>query len=86
MPVPAKGPYLSEVTRIILKEHPYGYGPKVVVLVSARFAKEAGEYVKKTDEIYGAQHNGPTYLRLRGSLISPAPWLSDYEFEIRPPA
>ncbi len=86
--LPAKSPYLTEVMRIILKELPYKYGKKVLILASKRFFKEAAEYVNVCNEEWGiyTADTPVNFLRLRGMVVVAAPWLTDYEFEIRPPA
>jgi len=82
-----KNPFVTEVTRIIRKGMPRRYGQRTVILASERFYREAKEELCRQNEILGRDivPSESETIRLREALLLPAPWLSDYEFEIRPP-
>jgi hypothetical protein len=75
-------PFVVEVMRIIKKQHPWRHGWKTIVLVSYRFYDAAKEAADVVWESYGT--SGGRCLYINGVFTAPAPWLSDYEFEIRP--
>lgn len=80
--------FVAEVVRIIKDGCPWRYGKNTVVLVSERFHKEASRksltYEAGVFGIRGGK--GGIHMRIGEALILPAPWLTDYEFEIRPEA
>lgn len=84
-------PFIAEMIRIIKEESPEKYGPKTIVLTSYRFFHAAREAVLVSAGVFGKGSSNPeltTYnysaLFVSGVVVCPAPWLSDYEFEIRP--
>jgi hypothetical protein len=76
--------YVNEVTRIIKKSRPRRWGDNVVVLVSDRYHREAQEKMKEMHELIGVDTKAAKHFYVYGVLALPAPWLTDYEFEIRP--
>lgn len=78
--------FVREVCRIIRKKSPAAYGENPVVLVSERFFDEASEDLTERNKLLGLVDlpAGTKYLHVSRALVVPVPWLSDYEFEIRP--
>lgn len=82
-----RDPFVTEVIRIIKKCHPRVYGKRTIVLVSRRFYDAACEEVETLNrEVWGRVSTKRDVLLVDQVLALPAPWLSDYEFEIRPPS
>lgn len=79
--------FVNEVIRIIVKEIHYSYLGRInqsVVLVSDRFLAESKEKFREQRQILEYNPVFPKDLFLRGAFMVAVPWLSDYEFEIRP--
>ena len=78
-------PFVAEVVRIIKAQRPWKYGKRTIILVSKQFYDIAQEEtIAHEEEIWGCS-NKSSHLHLCHTIVMPAPWLKDYEFEIRPP-
>lgn len=81
-----KDPFVTEVARIIRERRPDLHGPKTVILVSGRFHRAAKKELKRMNaQLLGDVVTKARILVFRGVEVLPVSWLSDYEFEIRPP-
>lgn len=77
-----QNPFVNEIIRII-REKPHN--SRDIILVSHRFSEEAKKEVDKRNAILGITHTRPVGLLVDQVLCVPIHWLTDYEFEIRPP-
>ena len=79
--------FATEMRRILLNgflSRPY-WDKRTLILVSKRCYKVFLDLVNRHNEILGLQNFSSAFLAYRGLQVVPARWLSDYEFEIRPP-
>ena len=83
--MPIKGPFLVEMERIIRLERPSKHGPRTAVLVSPRYYREVKDFLEDWNDEFGGPCLKTASILLRGCLLAAAPWLTDYEFEVRPP-
>jgi len=78
-------PFVREVIRIIKESTPGKWGKHTIVLVSRRFYNAAIKEIERQN-VFGKLAEYPhNQILVVGILIFPVWWLSDYEFEIRPP-
>ena len=79
-------PFAKEMLRIIKLERPGMFGPRTIIIVSFRCHEAIVKETIRLGAVFDAKlqrHDEDVFVILLGCPICPAPWLTDYEFEIR---